>query len=577
MKKSIHQKLTKSYLVLLMTVVLVMFIGSALVISLSTLPNMRLTMQSKSNELKNRIGEQFGYLDRAADTGFLNLNGIERSVLFDGGGITKYNSINDSLYRMRLVYSDVRHAVFFDPNGNIYADNSLLESALAAEFDRSMHAVLEAKHGRTHCFGIMELPCLAQDEPLLVVGRMIRCIDNLEVAGYLYVTADHSLLDELYSEQMICEGQRIYLCDAEGSILSSSEPDSAEDSIELLRKASGSRLLVRHEGNLWLYHQEYIEDTGLYAVLLVPVMKLYKSSGISVLVMVLALVIGLVVAFFESSGISRRILNPLMKLTETVNRVQDGNMDLRCEVEGDDEVGLLASSFNSMLQRIETLIEQLGLEQQEKLRTELSVQQNRIQPHFLYNTINTISALCDMGRTEEASRMSSLVAKYYRSVLSDGKDIITVEKELGFVELYFRILLSTKPDAFSYSIDCEEAVKNVPIPKMTLQPLVENAVKHGFTGRQGNIIEIKALSRDGRMLIRISDNGKGLDTAEFTRITKSPDGGHFGIFSVCRRMELLCGGSYTLSAESEPDVGTEITLSYDMTQIIHTQPGSTGE
>jgi len=570
MRTSIHQKLTKSYLILLMTVVLVMFIGSLLTVSLSTIPSMRLTMQSKSNELKNRVSEQFGYLDRAADTAFLNLNDISTDILVgdSSSSFTKYNTVNSSLYRMRLIYSDVEHAIFFDKQGNIYADNSLLEAALAENFDTSLHSLLSQQHGKTYCFGLVDIPCLNDEQPLLLVGKMIRTIEGMEEAGYLYVSARHSLLERLYSEQMICEGQMIYLCSPDGTVLSCSSPEQTGGHLDVEKHAAKSGLLVRHAGRLWLYEQEYLEDINAYIVLMVPMMKLYRTSGVSILLIVFAAIIGLCVAFFESSGISRRILSPLVKLTDTVDQVHDGNINIRCELESDDVVGVLASSFNSMLERIEALIDELNLEQQEKLRTELTVQQNKIQPHFLYNTINTISALCEMGRTEEASKMSMLVAKYYRSVLSDGKDIVTVQQELHFVELYFCILLCSRPDAFSYSIDCSPAVENSLIPKMTLQPLVENAIKHAFAGRQNNSIHISASSENGRILIRIKDNGKGMDVNEFSRITHSHDGGHFGIFSVCRRMELLCGGSYSLSARSEADAGTEITLSYDMTQAL---------
>jgi len=572
MKNSIQQKLTKSYLVLLTTVVLVMFIGSVLVLTLSIVPNMRLTMQSSGNELRNRISEQFEYLDRATDTAFLNLNTIDRDLLSEPGGILKYNAINSSLYKMRLVYGDVQHAVFFDNYGNAYADNSLLEASLVAQFDSSLHDLLLAEHGRSMCFGLVEIPCLSADKPLLLMGKMISHMDSLESVGYLYVTASHDLLTELYDEQMICEGQRICLCDERGTVLSSSDPELAGSSLSMHEGGSLARLLVFHQGKLWLYHQEYIDTAGLYAILMVPMMELYSTNGISMLVLAVAALIGLYVSFAESSGISRRILNPLMRLTETVNKVQDGNMDVRCQVSGDDEVALLADSFNSMLQRIELLISQLELKQQETLRTELTVQQNKIQPHFLYNTINGISALCEMKRTEDAARMSNLVAKYYKSVLSDGKDIITVEQELSFVETYFSILLCSRPDYFSYTIDCHEQVKDIPIPKMTLQPLVENSVKHGFERRSGNRIDIRAYPDKGRVVISISDNGRGMDVNNFYQIQQSRDSGHFGIFSVCRRMELLCGEGYSLSAQSRSDMGAEITLSYDTAQILSIAP-----
>lgn len=565
---SIHQKLTRSYLSLIVAVAVLMLAGFLLTIWLSTLPNIRLTMHSKLTELQNRLNSQMDYLEQAADTAFLDLNDLDGALLFDenSNSVLKYGNITQSLYLLRQVYDDIESAVLFGADGEIYAGNNIMEDSLREDFDPGLHEALEDAHGRTISLGLRLVPAIDPEYPVLLAGKLLRYIDNSRAIGYLYVAADHELLDALYAESIITEGQQIFLCADDGTVLSSTE-ESAEGSVLEAACLDGERVFARHEGRLYLRRQAYSESLNATIVLMFPVLELYRDSIASILLILLSAAAGLGLAIFESGSIARRLLNPLNELAKNADEIRDGNMDMRCELQSDDEIGALASSFNSMLDRIETLMGQIEREQQEKLRTELAVQQNRIQPHFLYNALNSISTLCEMGQLEEASGMSMLVAQYYRRVLSDGKDVVTLEQELRCVELYLQIVKLGRGESLEYSISCEDAVKRAPIPKMTVQPLVENSVKHAFRLSRGNRIEVRARSEGGRAAISVLDNGEGMDRETRERLLHGQSEGHFGIYSVNERFKLLCGEPFRLDVRSAPGEGTEITLRYDPRQI----------
>lgn len=569
-QRSIHKKLTRSYLILLVAVVLVLLAGFVMTLWLSVLPNMSLTMQSKINELQSRVSEQFSYLERAADTAFLNLNGLEPQLLLgegDGSSLARYNAINNCLYQMRQVYSDVEHAFLLDTAGNAYADNIILEEQLSGQFPAELNETLEAARGKTHVFGIRSIPGTGSGEPLLLVGKMIRCIDNCRKVGYLYVAADQTALKKLYNEQLICRGQEIYLCGSDGTVLSSTD-DNALGKRPGLGELAEDRLFIRCDGKICLYKCLYDDTMQATLILTIPAFELYRNSGLSILVILLSVFVGLCLAMYESGSITRRILTPLLSLTKAVNEISGGNMRMRCRVDKvEDEISLLAASFNSMLDRIERLLEQIRREHGEKLRSQLAVQQNKIQPHFLYNTINLISVLCEMEMHEEASHMARLTAQYYRGILNDGNDVITIGQELQNIELYFQIVLTGRKGFFEYSIDCCESAKAAPIPKMSLQPLVENAVKYAFVGRENNRIHIRAEAEGGMISITVKDNGIGLTKDEFSQKMERRQEGHFGIYSVCERMKLLCGGNFVLEARSHQGPGAEILLAYDLSAI----------
>lgn len=567
--KSFHKKLTVSYIYLLIAVAVIMLLGLVLTVWVSVLPSMRITMQSKVNELGNRLDEECSYLMTAIDSAFLNINSIDSTILFssDTDNLKKYNAINNHLYLTRQMYDGVDMFFLFDTEGKVYADSSILEAELSSSFDTSLHEVLESEHGRTYSFGLYD----PSDEdglgPVILVGKMLRYIDDIQKKGYLYAIADGSVLDKLYEEQMISKGQRIYLLNSEGVVLSSTEKDELGTVLDI--SGDGTRVLTVADGGLWLRQQKYVPSLHAELILLIPALELYKSSGISVIVVLAALLFGLAFAIYQAGIITKRTLSPLTALTNTANEIADGNMQVRCaESSESTEIAVLSKSFNSMLDRIEQLIASLDAVHKEKLRTELAVQQNKIQPHFLYNVLNTISALCQLEENEDACRISHMTAEYYRSVLSDGQDIVTIGQELEHVQLYFEITSHSRSDAIAFSLQCDPEAVILPIPKMTIQPLVENAVKHAFRSPRGNTIDISiSVSRKSRVRICVKDNGIGMDLSSFDDIISGRCEGHFGLYSVKRCLELVCGKDYSFSAESAPGKGTAIIIEYDAGNI----------
>lgn len=567
--KSFHKKLTVSYIYLLIAVAVIMLLGLVLTVWVSVLPSMRITMQSKVNELGNRLDEECSYLMTAIDSAFLNINSIDSTILFssDTDNLKKYNAINNHLYLTRQMYDGVDMFFLFNTEGKVYADSSILEAELSSSFDTSLHEVLESEHGRTYSFGLYD----PSDEdglgPVILVGKMLRYIDDIQKIGYLYAIADGSVLDKLYEEQMISKGQRIYLLNSEGVVLSSTEKDELGTVLDI--SGDGTRVLTVADGGLWLRQQKYVPSLHAELILLIPALELYKSSGISVIVVLAALLFGLAFAIYQAGIITKRTLSPLTALTNTANEIADGNMQVRCaESSESTEIAVLSKSFNSMLDRIEQLIASLDAVHKEKLRTELAVQQNKIQPHFLYNVLNTISALCQLEENEDACRISHMTAEYYRSVLSDGQDIVTIGQELEHVQLYFEITSHSRSDAIAFSLQCDPEAVILPIPKMTIQPLVENAVKHAFRSPRGNTIDISiSVSRKSRVRICVKDNGIGMDLSSFDDIISGRCEGHFGLYSVKRCLELVCGKDYSFSAESAPGKGTAIIIEYDAGNI----------
>lgn len=562
---SIRNKLTRSYMSLILALVLLILTGFIATILISTIPSMTLAMESRGTELKNRIHELVLDIKGSANAAFLNLNELDRSILLGGAAnqVQRYNKINQSLYLLRQIYSDMDWIFFVDQEGNVYGDNILLEEQFGQNFDNTRHLTLEQNYGQTYCFGLCQEPGISEKEPVLLVGKLIRQMDTLEKAGYLYVAVDQTHLQTLYDEQKLTRGQQVYVCGQDGTVLSSSQDNVIGENLEI---DMDSRL-IWHQGGLWMCQKIPMDDLQAEIVILMPFYELYSSSILSVLLLLAAIVFGTLLALWQSSRITRHIVTPLQELAESANQISSGNMEIRCQIQSNDEIGLLANSFNHMLDEVNRLIFRIQQEQQEKWRKEMELQQNRIRPHFLYNTLNTIGALSAMNRSGEAARMSKLTAKYYRLILSDGKDIVSVKQELKNIETYLEICKISRQEAFAYTISCSDAASAMPIPKMTVQPLVENAVLHGFRGDGKDLVSISFQAEGTLVTASVVDNGYGIDPQVLEKLRNTEDFGSYGLRSVRERLRLMSGQHCQMEIQSEPGRGTRITLQYDVSEV----------
>jgi two-component system sensor histidine kinase YesM len=271
----------------------------------------------------------------------------------------------------------------------------------------------------------------------------------------------------------------------------------------------------------------------------------------------------LAIALLGGSMLSNVIAKPIVILTKKMQKVKEGNLNIQYDVNSTDEIGMLASGFNSMLERIRSLLDKVNLEQRKKREFELALIQAQIKPHFLYNTLDLIYIFSDTGRNIEAKNTTKNLADFYRIALSKGKEIITVEEELKNVENYLAIQRVRYSDIFDYEIKAGEDVLGYEIPKLTIQPLVENSIYHGLKlkGSFGKLL-IESYVQDNDVIIKITDDGVGISKEKLKKIT---DNNHeskesFGLPSVNERIKLYFGEEYSLKIDSVMGEWTTATI-----------------
>ena len=281
-----------------------------------------------------------------------------------------------------------------------------------------------------------------------------------------------------------------------------------------------------------------------------------------------ASVVAVLMAIFLTMKASKSVTRPIKKLCRMTEKVAEGDFTVQEKETNTDEIAILTRSFNNMTQEIGGLVEDIKQQQKNLHIAETKLLQAQINPHFLYNTLDAIVWLAEENRKEEVVSMVTALSDFFRTTLSKGRDFITVREEQSHIESYLKIQQFRYQDIMDYEIDIAEELSEFVIPKLTLQPLVENALYHGIKNKRGGgTIRITGRLDGDKMVFLVEDNGKGMSEEVLERLKKSIgkekadkniDG--FGLGNVNRRIRYYYGEQYGLEIESVENDGTKTTV-----------------
>ena len=253
-------------------------------------------------------------------------------------------------------------------------------------------------------------------------------------------------------------------------------------------------------------------------------------------------------------------IKPLQNLQAVILKIGAGDSNLRAEAKGSPELVDLAQQFNKMLDQIERLMEAVKTEEQNVRRYELRALSAQINPHFLYNTLDTIVWMAEFNDSKRVVEVTKSLAQYFRLALNQGHEQIALKDEIDHVRQYLFIQKQRYGDKLQYEIEEDESLADYKLPKLVLQPLVENAIYHGIKeiDRQG-MIRVTSKAEEGQLILSIYDNGRGFDLQN--SVDKAlPRLGGVGLKNVDQRLRLQFGEDYHMEIESEPDKFTQISL-----------------
>ncbi|MEF2964264.1 sensor histidine kinase [Paenibacillus sp. M1] len=272
--------------------------------------------------------------------------------------------------------------------------------------------------------------------------------------------------------------------------------------------------------------------------------------------------------------VSAKISQPIRHLERSVQAVEKGDFGTNVYVSGAYEVEQLSKRFNLMLRRIRELMDQIIREQEAKRKSELDVLQAQINPHFLYNTLNSVTRMAELGRNDEVVTMITSLSRFFRISLSKGSHIVSVQDELEHVRNYLIIQTIRFKNKFRYEIQADPESLDCLTLKLILQPLVENAIHHGIEkSAEAGFIGVYVRLSSERLQFVIKDNGIGMTKQTVEKLLsgnlRSESGSGVGVINVQERIGLYYGKPYGLHFDSEPEEGTMVTITLP---IVRSEP-----
>lgn len=289
-----------------------------------------------------------------------------------------------------------------------------------------------------------------------------------------------------------------------------------------------------------------------------------RNLTINLLAIALLMIcVSMIITGFISSGLTR----PLELLMNTIQKIGNGNVQLRAKIVKEDEIGELAQQFNEMLDQMEELKQKEYQTKQLLNRAEYKALQAQVNPHFLYNTLDTMASIAEIRNCPEVSHMSQSLALIFRYSLNMKDPFSTVENEIAHLKNYIYVMDMRMHDNIQYTFDVDEMTLKSKLPRLSLQPIVENAINHGLRNKRGKKkigIQIKREQMD--LVICIEDNGIGLDTSAINESLRKNEldfvekGNSIGLHNINARLKMLYGNQYGMHLESMLGEGTKVFM-----------------
>ena len=272
-----------------------------------------------------------------------------------------------------------------------------------------------------------------------------------------------------------------------------------------------------------------------------------------ILGIVLTTILAGIVLIWLSWYLSRRFTAPLEKLGNIMQQAEDGNMDVRMHADSDDEIGRISANFDRMLGRLQTMMNDISRVEKEKRDAEMTIMELQIKPHFLYNTLSSIIWLASEEENERVIDITKALAMFYRIALSEGQEHISVQNEVDNCRYYTKIQLYRYQNKFVVEYDIDPQIGEQLVPKLILQPLVENSINHGMKLRADNsgIIRVTGHKEKDQIIFEVADNGDAVTEDELEAVNASLEDGTSGIgtSSVHNRIRSYYGREYGLHYE----------------------------
>lgn len=488
-----------------------------------------------------------------------------RSELSDYERFSIASAMKNAIFQMKLIEPAIDSVLIETPIGEYHLESDkripaveLRNNVIFEQMENQRFPVWMESHedpffeGKTRVLTLLTKP--ASSDPTSGI--------------YVLVNVKEESLRDYILENLGEDGGDILVMNRSGAIALDTESELAmtteSDFVSKLTGETG-HFEYKHRGETYLVHYAGVFFPDNWTVVNIQSMgKLLKDVNRIRWLTVGTIMVFILLASVLSKKLTSVLLHPLIRLQQLMRRAEQNDLGVRYESAYRDEFTQVGQRFNRMLEEIEALICNVKEAEMHKRKAEVKALQSQIDPHFLYNTLNTILWKSESGDHEEVREMIMSLSLLFRLGLNNGNELTTVRKEIEHVTQYLRIQKLCYEDLFDYDIQiADPSLLDEPILKLLLQPIVENAILHGFRdGVPGGVIRIAIKRTPSQFLIRVEDNGKGFDAkAVQIRLAEGPSQkGGYALRNVYDRLLLYYGKEASLGLDSVPYERTIVTI-----------------
>ncbi|HZH58928.1 MAG TPA: histidine kinase [Metabacillus sp.] len=423
--------------------------------------------------------------------------------------------------------------------------------------------------------------------PFILLMRQLRDYENQESLGTLLIAVDLTFFEKALNKLSEEKNPSIWITDSTGRIIYHTDPaliGEFDEKYEDYPKINGSfRTTLLDENELVSTEDFQGFDWRIFHS--IALSDLTKETDAVRYGTIIAFILVVFLSIIFSIILAWNVSNPLNKLTKLMKQVEKGNFNVDLSINSKDEVGILAKSFNSMTQEINQLIKKNYKIELRQKNAELYALQSQINPHFMYNTLETIGYAVEEEETEAVVKMVTLLGRMLRYSLNNKDRVVPISFEVMHITNYLTIQQFRFEERIHFTIHEEINTNQYYAPKFVLQPIIENSIKYGLDQHDKCVIEISIhKTKENEILLKIKDNGPGIDNKVLERLNNSlmvdPMAGRdssFGLINVHARIAMIFGESYGLKVNSKVHEGTEVIVKLPMVTEEEVERISGGE
>lgn len=499
-------------------------------------------------------GRYEGAVDSFADNQTRNVNELEQINSVPINAFLKMIMYNDryitSAYFVRTMDSKLYYQA--KENKVLIPDKLPVEAWLNTMKDQPNGLMIYPTHEEYYIFN--------SKNNVITIGRNL--IDTSgaltklpKIVGTLFFDVDAKLADPFLQELNLGNKDELYVIDGKGQPYFSNK-DLAAVQIPLDHESDGSKLILSEE----------IPFIKGQLIVKFANEELYKKLGTTSTVVYIAIGISSIVLIIMGTWFSRRLAAPIRALIKQMYKVESGNLEIQVEVKSNDEMGRLAHGFNRMVDRLQAFINEAYVAEIKQKQTELNALKSQIRPHYLYNTLEVIRMNAVHSDAGEVADMILSLSNQLKYVIDYGEDWVTIRQELEHLKDYFYIIEVRFENRFELRYDISESINlDWPILKLSLQPIVENAIQHGLRLKGKGTVKISIEVLEDKLAVTVYDDGIGMEKEELDRLNATLEDAaapskNVGMKNVHERIKSVCGEGYGVSVSSRKHVGTSVLM-----------------